>query len=254
MPLPWSRGRHIGLDREPAGWLSTITEATRGDCARDRRASRHFGFNEATSTLQRLQFTSGKPMAETANLGLRLLSIPGLSTEDVELLERLQHKVEHGRNAFMSYSHRDDAIASLIESELAHRDISVSRDTLILPGQLWEDALRKEVATTDSFVYSSVRTRPPPRPMCIVRSRGRSASTRLAAWCRVSSRSYSQVATETPSPSSAASSHGTTWTRTTRADGSIGRPKGLQRQASGRTGSSRRRHDTSARSRRCCRC
>jgi TIR domain len=52
----------------------------------------------------------------------------------------------------MSYSHRDDAIASLIESELAHRDISVSRDTLILPGQLWEDALRKEVATTDSFV------------------------------------------------------------------------------------------------------
>jgi hypothetical protein len=252
MPLPWSRGRHIGLDREPAGWLSTITEATRGDCARDRRASRHFGFNEATSTLQRLQFTSGKPMAETTNLGLRLLSIPGLSTEDVELLERLQHKVEHGRNAFMSYSHRDDAIASLIESELAHRDISVSRDTLILPGQLWEDALRKEVATTDSFVVlvspnSAAAT-------SYVHREVTWAVREYTAGGLVSSIVHSQVATETPSPSSAASSHGTTWTRTTRADGSIGWPKGLQRQASGRTGSSRRRHDTSARSRRCCRC
>lgn len=39
--------------------------------------SRHFGFNDATSTLQRLRFTSGKPMAEVKNLGLRLLSIPG---------------------------------------------------------------------------------------------------------------------------------------------------------------------------------
>jgi hypothetical protein len=121
--------------------------------ARDWDASRHFGFNDATSTLQRLRFTSGKPMAEVTNPGLRLLSIPELSTEDVELLERLQHRIEHGRNVFMSYAHKDARIASLIERELANRDVSVSRDISILqPGQRWEDALRKEVAGTDCFV------------------------------------------------------------------------------------------------------
>ena len=121
--------------------------------ARDVRASRHFGFNDATSTLQRLRFTSGRPMAEVTNPGLRLLSIPELSTEDVELLERLQHKIEHGRNAFISYAHKDEAIASLMERELADRDVSVSRDTSMLhPGQPWEDALRQEVAATDCFV------------------------------------------------------------------------------------------------------
>jgi TIR domain len=121
--------------------------------AQDWRASRHFGVNDATSTLQRLQFTSGKPMAEVTNPGLRLLSIPALSTEDVELLERLQHKIEHGRNVFISYAHEDAAIASLIERELANRDVSVSRDVSILhPGQRWEDALRQEVAGTDCFV------------------------------------------------------------------------------------------------------
>jgi hypothetical protein len=121
--------------------------------ARDWRASRHFGFNDATSTLQRLRFTSGKPMAEVTNPGLRLLSIPELSSEDVELLERLQHKIEHGRNVFISYAHEDATIASLIESELANRDVSVSRDiSMLQPGQRWEDALRKEVAGTDCFV------------------------------------------------------------------------------------------------------
>jgi hypothetical protein len=120
---------------------------------RDWRESRHFGFNDATSTLQRLRFTSGKPMAEVTNLGLRLLSIPELSTEDVELLKRLQHKIEDGRNVFVSYSHKDDAIASLIERELADRDVSVSRDTSMLyPGQRWQDALCQEVEGTDCFV------------------------------------------------------------------------------------------------------
>jgi hypothetical protein len=119
----------------------------------DWRASRHFGFNDATSTLQRLRFTSGRPMAEVANPGLRLLSIPELSTEDVKLLERLQHKIEQGRNVFISYAREDDAVASLIERELADRDVSVGRDVSILhPGQPWEDALRQEVAGTDCFV------------------------------------------------------------------------------------------------------
>jgi TIR domain len=120
--------------------------------ARDWEASRHFGFNDATSTLRRLRFTSGKPMAEVGNPGLRLLSIPELASGDVTLLERLQHQIEQGRNVFISYSHRDDPTASAIEAELGTRDVSVSRDVMILPGQRWEDALRKEVAATDCFV------------------------------------------------------------------------------------------------------
>lgn len=121
--------------------------------ARDWEASRHFGFNDATSTLRRLRFTSGKPMAEVGNPGLRLLSIPELASGDVTLLERLQHQIEQGRNVFISYSHRDASIASAIEAELGARDVSVSRDvTMLAPGQRWEDALREEVAGTDCFV------------------------------------------------------------------------------------------------------
>jgi hypothetical protein len=121
--------------------------------ARDWEASRHFGFNDASSTLRRLRFTSGKPMAEVSNPGLRLLSIPELTNGDVTLLERLQHQIEQGRNVFISYSHRDAAIASAIEAELATRDVSVSRDvTMLAPGQPWEQALREEVAGTDCFV------------------------------------------------------------------------------------------------------
>jgi len=92
-------------------------------------------------------------MAEVTNLGLRLLSIPGLTSGDVALLERLQHQIEHGRNVFLSYSHLDAAIASRIETELGNRDVSVSRDVaILLPGQRWEEALRDEVAGTDCFV------------------------------------------------------------------------------------------------------
>jgi hypothetical protein len=121
--------------------------------AGDWRASRHFGFNDATSALRRLRFTSGKPMAEVTNLGLRLLSIPALTSGDVALLERLQHQIEHGRNVFLSYSHQDATIASTIETELGNRDVSVSRDvSMLLPGQRWEDALREEVTGTDCFV------------------------------------------------------------------------------------------------------
>jgi hypothetical protein len=121
--------------------------------AQDWRASRHFGFNEATGTLQRLRFTSGKPMAEVSNPGLRLLSIPELTSGDVTLLERLQHQIEQGRHVFLSYSRDDATVASTIEIELGTRDVSVSRDvTFLQPGQRWEEALHEEVAGTDCFV------------------------------------------------------------------------------------------------------
>jgi hypothetical protein len=121
--------------------------------ARDSQECRHFGSNDATSTLQRLRFTGGKPMAEVSNAGLRLLSIPELTRHDVTLLERLQHQIEQGRNVFLSYSHEDAAAAAMIETELEKRDVSVSRDVSFLrPGQRWEEALHEEVAGTDCFI------------------------------------------------------------------------------------------------------
>ena len=71
-------------------------------------------------------------MAETTNIGLRLLSISEVTSSDVELLERLQHRIEHGRNVFLSYSHQDAAAAAAIETELGKRDVSVSRDISFL--------------------------------------------------------------------------------------------------------------------------
>jgi hypothetical protein len=121
--------------------------------ARDWRASRHFGLNDATSTLRRLRFTTGRPMAEVTNLGLRLLGIPGLTDEDVALLDRLQHHIEHARAAFVSYAHADAALAATIEAELERRDVSVSRDVALLrPGEEWAAALEREVTGTDAFV------------------------------------------------------------------------------------------------------
>ncbi len=121
--------------------------------AQDWRQSRHFGYNDATDTLRRLHFASGKPMSQVSNLGLRLLSIPELTSEDVSLLQRLQHKIEAGRAAFVSYSHLDASVAAKIESELNERDVSVSRDIGFLqPGQEWEQAIEQEVACTDCFI------------------------------------------------------------------------------------------------------
>lgn len=92
-------------------------------------------------------------MSEESNMGLRLLSIPELTTEDVALLQRLQHKIENGRAVFISYSHADATLAANIEYELGKRDVSVSRDkAFLLPGQDYEEALRQEVMGTDSFV------------------------------------------------------------------------------------------------------
>lgn len=121
--------------------------------AQDWRESRHFGYNDATDTLRRLRFTSGKSMSEVSNMGLRLLSIPELTADDIGLLQRLQHKIENGRAVFISYSHADASLAAKIEYELGIRDVSVSRDmAFLLPGQDWAEALRQEVTGTDSFV------------------------------------------------------------------------------------------------------
>jgi hypothetical protein len=121
--------------------------------AQDWEKSCHFGYNDATDTLRRLQFTSGKSMSEVTNMGLRLLSIPELNPEDVTLLKRLQHKIVNGRTAFVSYSRADASLAAKIESELGKRDVSVSRDVAFLkPGQEWAEALLQEVSGTDSFM------------------------------------------------------------------------------------------------------
>lgn len=115
--------------------------------------SRHFRYNEANDTLRQLHFTSGRPMLEVFNIGLRLLSIPELTASDVVLLERLQHKIENGRAIFISYSHSDSLIAAIFEDELLKRDISASRDVAFLqPGQEWEAALQREVTGTDCFM------------------------------------------------------------------------------------------------------
>lgn len=121
--------------------------------AKDWAQSRHFRYNDATDTLRRLRFATGRPMSEVQNIGLRLLSIPALTNEDVELLDRLQHKIENSRAVFVSYSRADFAAAATLESELGSRDVSTSRDVAILnPGQEWKDALRREVTGTDCFL------------------------------------------------------------------------------------------------------
>lgn len=121
--------------------------------AQDWRQSRHFAYNDATDTVRRLQFTTGKPMSEVSNIGLRLLSIPELRVEDVGLLQRLQHKIENNRAVFISYSRADATLAGNVESELGKRDVSVSRDVAFLkPGQQWAEALKQEISATDCFV------------------------------------------------------------------------------------------------------
>lgn len=121
--------------------------------SRNFHTSRHFRFNNATSTLRRLRFTSGRPMAETTNIGLRLLSIPELTSGDVERLERLQHRIEYGRNVFLSYSRKDAVAATAIETELGERDMTVSRDiSMLRPGQPWKEGLHREVTSTECFL------------------------------------------------------------------------------------------------------
>lgn len=121
--------------------------------ALDWNRSLHFGYNDATDILRRLNFTSGKPMSEVTNIGLRLLSIPELKADDIALLQRLEHKIVSSRAAFVSYSRADATLAEKIEYELGKRDVSVSRDVAFLrPGQEWAEALQQEVAGTDCFI------------------------------------------------------------------------------------------------------
>jgi len=121
--------------------------------AGDWAKSRHFRYNDAIDTLQLLEFTSGTPMRENANIGLRLLSIPELSRDDIVRLERLQHKIENGRAVFISYTRSDSKFASVLEDQLSARDISSSRDVGFLhPGQDWKEALQQEAMGCDCFV------------------------------------------------------------------------------------------------------
>lgn len=122
--------------------------------AKDWTGSRHFKYNDATRTLERLHFASAMPMSELADdVGVHLVCVPELTLADVALLERLQHKIENGRAVFISYAHSDSAFASALELELSARDISASRDVAFLqPSQEWEAALRQEVTGTDCFL------------------------------------------------------------------------------------------------------
>jgi hypothetical protein len=121
--------------------------------AGERGRSVHFQYNDVTETLRRLRFTTGRPMAEVDNTGLRLLTIPELTQSDIDLMERFEHKVLEGRTGFLSYSHRNRIIASRIELELEDRDVSINRDvTFLRTGDDWQKALAKEVMSTDCFI------------------------------------------------------------------------------------------------------
>jgi hypothetical protein len=121
--------------------------------AKDRKQSRHFGFNIATSILKKLKFETGVAMSEVSNLGLRLLSIPQLTAESVDLLERYQSQLENGRSVFISYSHSDSAVAERLEVELMERDISSNRDiTYLEPGEKFERALEQKAKECDCFI------------------------------------------------------------------------------------------------------
>jgi hypothetical protein len=69
--------------------------------AKDWGQSRHFGYNDATDTVRRLQFTTGKAMSDVSNIGLRLLSIPELRTEDVVLLQPLNSGMQEQGQTFL---------------------------------------------------------------------------------------------------------------------------------------------------------
>jgi len=121
--------------------------------ARDWDHSLHFKYNHATDTLRRLCFASGPHMSGESNMGNRIAHIPELTSEDVSLLERFQHKVQSGRSVFLSYSHADHAAASILEEELEKRDIHVSRDiTFLKPGEEWKPALEREAKSMDCFL------------------------------------------------------------------------------------------------------
>lgn len=118
--------------------------------ARDWDRSVHFPYNDATDTLLRLRFTSGQPLTDRSKIGLRLLSIPQLTQDDIALMEAFQQKVLSERTVFLSYSHRNRRVATRLEDELEARNVHVRRDaTLLRPGDDWQEALKREARSAD---------------------------------------------------------------------------------------------------------
>ena len=138
------------IPREMSGTSGKLWKyVVRGDTDK----SVHFKYNDVTDVLRRLTFTTGRPMAEVSNIGLRLMSIPCLTKDDSELLNRFEHKVTKGRTAFISYSHKDESAASQLELELGKRDIVVARDVSFLrAGENYVDALARAAGSTDCFL------------------------------------------------------------------------------------------------------
>jgi hypothetical protein len=118
--------------------------------ARDWDRSVHFPYNEVTETLLRLRFTSGQPVTDRSKIGLRLLSIPQLTPEDMDLVERFQQKVFSERTAFLSYAHRNRRVATRLERELEARNVHVWRDeTSLRAGEVWQAALARIARSAD---------------------------------------------------------------------------------------------------------
>jgi len=121
--------------------------------ARDWERSIHFPFNDATDTLRRLRFTTGQPLTGRSNIGLRLLSIPQLTQDDIALMETFQHKVLTERTVFLSYAHRNRRVAARLEGELEARNVHVFRDvTSLRAGEDWRAALERAARGADCFM------------------------------------------------------------------------------------------------------
>ncbi len=118
--------------------------------AQDWDSSVHFPYNDATDTLLRLRFTSGQPLTDRSKIGLRLLSIPQLTPDDITLMEAFQQKVLSERTVFLSYSHRNRRVATRLEAELEARNVHVYRDaTSLRAGEAWRAALERAVRSAD---------------------------------------------------------------------------------------------------------
>ena len=118
--------------------------------AQDWDSSVHFPYNDAADTLLRLRFTSGQPLTDRSKIGLRLLSIPQLTPDDIALMEAFQQKVLSERTVFLSYSHRNRRVATRLEAELEARNVHVYRDaTSLRAGEDWQVALERAVRSAD---------------------------------------------------------------------------------------------------------
>jgi len=121
--------------------------------ARDWDHSVHFPYNDATDTLLRVRFTTGKPVTDPSKIGVRLLSIPQLTSDSIDLLERFQQKIFSERTVFISYAHKNRRVALRMEQELETRNIHVWRDeTSLRAGDAWEAALARATRSADAVL------------------------------------------------------------------------------------------------------